>query len=192
MCGRYLFKQNDDEELHDWIAQLAIESPHSVAVHEVFPTNTTIVLTSTIQPALMSWGLPKWDGPGVIINARSETVLESRFFKEHAMQRRCLIKADAFFEWDKNKQKHLVQRTDGLPFYMAGCYDDTLERPHFVILTDEAEGAFRALHTRVPLMIPTPYAQKYLDGGAHMLEDFRNLRQMDLTWINQAAQLTLF
>ena len=192
MCGRYLFKQNDDEELQDWVNQLNLETPTSIAVHEVFPTNSTIVLTGITTPALMSWGLPKWDGPGVIINARSESVLESRFFKDHLHHRRCLIKADGFFEWDKNKQKHLVQRADGLPFYMAGCYDENPQRPRFVILTDEAEGAFRSLHTRVPLMIPAAYAQKYLEDGASVLEDFRNLRQIDLTWVNQAPQLSLF
>mgnify|MGYP003585267537 CR=1 FL=1 len=192
MCGRYLFKQTDDEELHDWVAQLDPAAQLSIAVREVFPTNTTIVLTGLTTPALMTWGLPKWDGPGVIINARSETALESRFFKEHLQQRRCLIKADGFFEWDKNKQKHLVKRADGLPFYMAACYDETPQRPRFVILTDEAEGSFRTLHTRVPLMIPAAYAQKYLEDGAKVLEDFRNLRQIDLTWINQSAQLALF
>lgn len=192
MCGRYLFKQNEDEELHDWVAQLKLEPTAPIALREVFPTNTTIVLTGNQDPQLMTWGLPKWDGPGVIINARSESVLDSRFFKDHLLNRRCLIKADGFFEWDKNKQKHLVQSASGLPFFMAGCYDTTLERPRFVILTDEAEGAFRSLHTRVPLMIPAAYAQKYLDDGASVLEDFRNLRQIDLTWINQAPQLTLF
>jgi putative SOS response-associated peptidase YedK len=192
MCGRYLFKQNEDEELHDWVAQLNLESTAPIALHEVFPTNTTIVLTGNQTPQLMTWGLPKWDGPGVIINARSESVLDSRFFKDHLLNRRCLIKADGFFEWDKNKQKHLVQSASGLPFLMAGCYDTTAERPRFVILTDEAEGAFRSLHTRVPLMIPFAYAQKYLDDGASVLEDFRNLRQIDLTWVNQAPQLSLF
>jgi putative SOS response-associated peptidase YedK len=191
MCGRYLFKQNEDEELHDWVAQLALESTSPIALHEVFPTNTT-VLTGLHNPQLMKWGLPKWDGPGVIINARSESVLESRFFKDHLMNRRCLIKADGFFEWDKNKQKHLVQNANGLPFYMAGCYDASAEQPRFVILTDEAEGTFRSLHTRVPLMIPAAYAQKYLEDGATVLEDFRNLRQIDLTWVNQAPKLTLF
>jgi putative SOS response-associated peptidase YedK len=192
MCGRYLFKQNEDEELHDWVSQLNLGSDQSLALHEVFPTNSTIVLTELKKPEIMTWGLPKWDGPGVIINARSETVMESRFFKEHMLNRRCLIKADGFFEWDKNKQKHLVQSANGLPFYMAGCFDTTADRPRFVILTDESEGAFRTLHTRVPLMIPEAYANKYLSDGASVLEDFHNLRQIDLTWVNQAPQLTLF
>ena len=192
MCGRYLFKQNEDEELHDWVSQLNLGQNQPLALHEVFPTNTTIVLTGLKKPEIMTWGFPKWEGPGVIINARSESVMESRFFKEHMLNRRCLIKADGFFEWDKNKQKHLVRSADGLPFYMAGCFDHTSERSRFVILTDEAEGAFRTLHTRVPLMIPEDYAQKYLTDGATLLDDFRNLRQIELSWVNQAPQLSLF
>jgi putative SOS response-associated peptidase YedK len=192
MCGRYLFKQNDDEELNDWIQKLNLGNPAELSLKEVFPSQKTIVLIAPNTPAVMRWGLKKWDDKGLIINARSESVKESPFFKEHLSLRRCLIKADAFFEWNKDKQKNIVSGPQQKPFYMAALYDDSTETPTFAILTDEAEGEFRKLHNRVPLFIPEAYIQRYIDDGAALLEDFRNLKQIDLTWKNQETQISLF
>lgn len=192
MCGRYLFKQNDDEELNDWIQKLNLESTADLSLREVFPSQKTIVLIDSDTPAVMRWGLKKWDDKGLIINARSESVTESPFFKDHLNAHRCLIKADAFFEWNKDKQKNIVQAPLQQPFYMAGLYDDSTEVPTFAILTDEAEGEFRKLHNRVPLIIPQAYLKRYLEDGANLLEDFRNLKQVDFSWQNQAPQISLF
>ncbi|KAF0223974.1 MAG: hypothetical protein FD133_1183 [Erysipelotrichaceae bacterium] len=192
MCGRYLFKQNEDEELHDWVQQLNLSDVSDLSLGEIFPSQKTIVLKAPDSPAIMRWGLKKWDDKGLIINARSESIKESPFFKEHLAMRRCLIKAEAFFEWDKNKQKNIVHQDEQKSIYMAGVYDDSTEIPTFAILTDEAEGDFRKLHNRVPLFIPEAYLQKYIDDGADLLEDFRNLKQIDLNWKSQAAQISLF
>ena len=192
MCGRYLFKQNDDEELNDWIQKLNLENPSELSLKEVFPSQKTIVLIAPDTPAIMRWGLKKWDDKGLIINARSESVKESPFFREHLSLRRCLIKAEAFFEWNKDKPQNIVSGPQQEPFYMAGLYDDSTETPTFAILTDEAEGEFRKLHNRVPLFIPEAYLQRYIDDGAALLEDFRNLKQFDLTWKNQETQISLF
>lgn len=192
MCGRYLFKQNDDEELNNWIQQLNLENPSELSLREIFPSQKTIVLTAPDSPAIMRWGLRKWDDKGLIINARSESVNDSPFFKEHLAKRRCLIKAEAFFEWNKDKQKNIVQGPQQKAFYMAGLYDDSTEVPTFAILTDEADGDFRKLHNRIPLFIPEAYLQRYIDDGATLLEDFRNLKQINLNWTNQDAQLSLF
>jgi putative SOS response-associated peptidase YedK len=192
MCGRYLFKQNDDEELHDWIQQLNLSETHDLSLGEVFPSQKTIVFSAPNKPVVMRWGLKKWDDKGLVINARSESVKESPFFKDHLTYRRCLIKADAFFEWNTDKQKNIVTDPTQKPLYMAGLYDNSTEVPTFAILTDEAEGDFRKLHTRVPLFIPEAYLQRYIDDGASLLEDFRNLKQIELIYENQTAQMSLF
>jgi putative SOS response-associated peptidase YedK len=192
MCGRYLFKLNDDEELQDWIQQLNLSEINDLSLGEVFPSQKTIVFSAPDTPMIMRWGLKKWDDKGLIINARSESVKDSPFFKDHLTYRRCLIKADAFFEWNKDKQKNIVTDPTQKPLYMAGIYDDSTEIPTFAILTDEAEGNFRELHNRIPMFIPEAYLQKYIDDGAHLLEDFRNLKQIELTYESQAAQISLF
>jgi len=192
MCGRYLFKLNDDEELHDWIQQLSLSESHDLSLKEVFPSQKTIVFSSPHTPVIMRWGLKKFDDKGLLINARSESVKESPFFKDHLNNRRCLIKADAFFEWNNEKQKNIVSNYTQKALYMAGIYDDSTAIPTFAILTDEAEGNFRKLHHRIPLFIPEAYLQKYIDDGSNLLEDFRNLKQIDLVYENLDPQMTLF
>ncbi|HIE94949.1 MAG TPA: SOS response-associated peptidase, partial [Acidobacteria bacterium] len=62
-----------------------------------------------------------------MINARAETVAEKPAFRTAFRQRRCLIPADGFFEWQKtpdgSKQPYLIGRPDGEPFTMAGLWE---------------------------------------------------------------------
>jgi len=50
------------------------------------------------------------------INARSETAATSGMFKRALAQRRCLVPADAFYEWkviEGGKQPYAIARQDG-------------------------------------------------------------------------------
>lgn len=191
MCGRYLFKQENDEEIERWLNELDLMDASSIAIKDVYPSNRTIVLGPKEKPMVMQWGLLKWDNKGLVINARSETVSESSFFKDHLENRRCLIKAQGFYEWDKDKRKFLVMPDQNKTFYMAGLYtDDPL--PRFCILTRASEGDFAQLHNRIPLMIPEAYRMKYLEDGFNLLEDFKALRQNPVHWENQSPQTSLF
>jgi hypothetical protein len=72
---------------------------------------------------------------------------------------------------------------------MAGIYD---EENNFSIITDEVHTAFSTLHSRVPLFIPEKYVHQYLENGNAMLSDFRNLKQIELAWVDQSIQTSLF
>lgn len=89
------------------------------------------------QPVYMRWGLiPSWQKepkPGPI-NARAETVAERPMFRSAYRQRRCLIPADGFFEWQQvagaargsksaAKQPFRFTRTDGGLFAFAGIWE---------------------------------------------------------------------
>ncbi len=55
---------------------------------------------------MLRWGLiPSWaDDPGIgarMLNARLETVAEKPSFRRAFEERRCLIPADGFYEWQK-------------------------------------------------------------------------------------------
>lgn len=70
----------------------------------------------------MSWGFPKWDGKGVIINAKSETASEKNI-KQSLLQRRCVIPSTGFYEWNnagKSKEKYLFRSETSPVLYMAG------------------------------------------------------------------------
>ena len=189
MCGRYLFKQEKDDEVEAWLNELELQDASDLALNVVYPSQKTIVLKKDLKPMIARWGHARWDTKGVVINARSETVQTSPFFKEHIKTRRCVIKADGFYEWDKDKRKFLVKEKNDQPLYMAGIYD---EENNFSIITDEVHTSFKDLHSRVPLFIPEKYVNQYLENGNTMLNDFRNLKQLELHWKDQSIQTSLF
>lgn len=85
MCGRFNFT---DDELED-IKQIILEVSHKVGgshvkTGDVFPSETAAVLAmepAGIDVLPMRWGFPKWDGNGVVFNARAETALERKMFR---------------------------------------------------------------------------------------------------------------
>jgi len=116
---------------------------------------------------LLRWGLiPHWakDPKSVrmSINARSETIASTPMFRDaYARGRRCLIPADAFYEWQvtaDGKIPHAIRRADGQPMVFAGLWegwrgqDGTVIRS-FVIITTEANEALRPLHERMPVVL---------------------------------------
>lgn len=191
MCGRYLFKQEIDSKTEDFLNSLEDSVRQDLALQDVYPSNKTLVMGEDLKLEIMQWGLVKWDDKGLIINARTETLTESSFFKEHFKLRRCLIQAEGFYEWDTHKEKYLVKPVQKEPFYMAGLYTDE-PHPRFCILTTASVGEFATLHSRIPLMIPHAYAKKYIDQGDLFLQDFKALKQIPLTWENQSIQARLF
>jgi len=71
-------------------------------------TDIHVVRQATSGRALvaMRWGfVPKWyktptDGP-LLINARAETIAEKPAFREACRERRCIVPASGFYEWEK-------------------------------------------------------------------------------------------
>lgn len=122
MCGRYYVEMTDAElaeveqilkeiskkhtQLEPEQIQLDIPGQSTLGIGirtgEIFPTNLApIRLRNRME--IMKWGFPHFKGSGVIINAVSETVKEKPFFKSSYHNRRCLIPATHYFEWEKTK-----------------------------------------------------------------------------------------
>nr|WP_276570151.1 SOS response-associated peptidase [Thiocystis violacea] len=79
----------------------------------------------------MHWGLiPSWAKDRKIgdhtINARAETAAEKPAFRAAFRQRRCLIPADGFYEWQASatgKQPFFICRADRQSFAFAGLWE---------------------------------------------------------------------
>ena len=60
-------------------------------------------------------------------NAKAETVATAPAFREAFKTRRCLVPADAFYEWQKidakTKQPFAIGMKDGSPYAFAGLWD---------------------------------------------------------------------
>jgi putative SOS response-associated peptidase YedK len=158
MCGRYNFTVEQSDELREIIEKL------NAKIHgkeyksgEIFPTNQVPLLIGDNKeptPVLSTWGFPKFNSKGVIINARSETAFEKKTFRESLVNRRCIIPSSGFYEWDSEKRKFLFKLEGSGALYMAGIYNIYQDELRFVILTTEANESMRDVHNRMPLVIP--------------------------------------
>jgi putative SOS response-associated peptidase YedK len=81
--------------------------------------------------SLVRWGLIPWwakdaSGSAKMINARSETAATKPAFRDSVKSRRCIVPADAFYEWQRTrtgKQAFCFKVHDGELFAFAGLWD---------------------------------------------------------------------
>lgn len=155
MCGRYYV---DDEVIADIrrIVKHVDERIRLMPGGERCPSQTAPIILNKdqeIAAELCPWGFPNFAGKGVIFNARSETALEKKLFKESVRQRRCVVPVRGFYEWDKERNKYTFTRDDGEVMYLAGVYNLYDGQDRFVILTTEANESMEGIHDRMPLVL---------------------------------------
>jgi putative SOS response-associated peptidase YedK len=166
MCGRFaLFASG--EEVAD---RFQLPEPTLFdARYNIAPTQSIGAVRATDEGRVLTrlrWGLiPSWaSDPAIgnkLLNARSETVAEKPSFRSAFKQRRCLIPASGFYEWQKRgagrKQPYFIRPRDGL-FAFAGLWErwhdphgETVET--CTILTTAANEVMRPLHERMPVIL---------------------------------------
>ena len=169
MCGRFTITLAADEvheqlelgELpRDW------QPRYNVAPSQPVPAVTD---AQSRQVEWLRWGLiPFWAKDMAIgsrlINARSETVTEKPSFRQAFAQRRCLILADGFYEWQRSKEKkspsipYHFHRKDRGAFAFAGLWErwrnpEGEELRSCTILTTAANGVVAPVHDRMPVIL---------------------------------------
>ena len=174
MCGRYLAIMEGEiaeyREIINEVNERYKDKPEleAMAKAEVFPTNVCPVLVpepGKAAPQLMKWGFPKWDGKGVIINARSETVLDKKMFRVPLMKRRCVVPSAGFYEWrqeEGKKQKYLFRLPGTKALYMAGIFDTFGTDTAYTIITTQANETMAPYHDRMPLILPPERIDSWL------------------------------
>ncbi len=157
MCGRYYVDDETSREIRKILEQLdAKYENNSKKTGEIFPTDKAPILAAfhnRIEPELSVWGFPNFYKKGVIINARAETALDKKTFRECVINRRCVIPSSGFYEWDSNKKKFLFTREGSEILYMAGVYNYYQDECRFVILTTEANESMTEVHNRMPVIL---------------------------------------
>ena len=106
MCGRFT-QTADLKTLRDRFS--FSKGPADIRPrYNIAPSQEALVIVEDDGRALRSyrWGLiPHWAKDAAIgnrmINARAETLLEKPSFKKPFQERRCLVVADSWFEWQK-------------------------------------------------------------------------------------------
>lgn len=117
MCGRYSLATPPDQLAAHFGAPLPPEwQPNPNAA----PSQHLPVLLADVGFTLMQWGYtPSW-AKTRLINARAETLTEKPTFRAAFQSQRCLVPADAFYEWqtlpDGSKQPMRFALRDGASF----------------------------------------------------------------------------
>ena len=174
VCGRYWIAEQE-QGMEQILTELSRgKTPEGLKTSgEIFPTDIVPVLANArrggVRPFAMRWGY-SFPGGRPVINAKSETASEKPMFRDGMKQRRCLIPASNYYEWERTegrKIRHAIRPEGGGMLYFAGIYH--LEHhgdvvvPAFAILTREAADDIRFIHARMPVILPDSCALDWLN-----------------------------
>lgn len=185
MCFFSQISKNAVELQHRFNAKFEEGASFKPLAYNAFQFPKTPVITNQ-NPGLIQmfqWGLiPHWAKNDEIkkntLNARVETIHEKPSFK-YAIQNRCLIIADGFFEWQwldpkgKQKQKYLITLSDNQLFVFAGLYNTWADPTSgemintYTILTTAANELMSNIHNskkRMPIILNSDDESQWLSG----------------------------
>jgi len=176
MCGRYLITSTP-EAMRQLFAYL--EQPNFPPRYNVAPTQPipiVRVFEGRRQFALVRWGLiPAWvKDPktfSLVLQARSDSVLDKPSFKNAMKRRRCLIPADGFYEWNEDttpRRPYVVRPKHGGPVAFAGLWESWMgpngeELETAAVITTDANKTLHPIHHRMPVVIPPEAFDFWLD-----------------------------
>src|ERR1019366_5196430 len=169
MCGRYrlsrrkkvveeYFDCGSDEP--DWAPRFNIAPTQPIPVIRQHPKEPIRELSLVRRGLIPSWAKDS-SVAAKMINARSETASIKPAFRNALKSRRCLIPADAFYEWKrigKSKQPYCFEVNEGELFAFAGIWDrwknaggNAVETCS--ILTTAPNAVTAVVHDRMPVIL---------------------------------------
>lgn len=103
MCGRYRLRSDKQRiaeafAVHADLEHLYLQPDDDIAPGSIQPV-VSLDRNGERHIELMRWGFKLPDR--LLFNARSEGIESAKFWKEPFGKRRCIVPADAFFEWQK-------------------------------------------------------------------------------------------
>ena len=173
MCGRFYVPEDASIQMIRAIVERLEHRNVKVKTGDVFPGDMAAVVASNRQlqpqPFAMEWGYHLADGKR-IINARSETAAQKVMFADGIRQRRCLIPAQHYYEWEKTdgkKVKYAIEPMGSDGFFLAGIYRLEAGKPVFTVLTRNASECIAFIHERMPVILPGEATSDWLNPKYH-------------------------
>lgn len=149
--------------------------------YNVAPTQEYFVLREhheQLELLASKWGLVNsWEkdakNAAKHINARAESLLTNRTFREAFRKRRCIVPVDGFYEWGgdrKERQPFWFHRADGGLLRLAGLYEWWLPQPGqwestFTIVTTGSNAVIGRIHDRMPVILSEEAAGEWIFEG---------------------------
>ncbi|MDH4110520.1 MAG: SOS response-associated peptidase [Gammaproteobacteria bacterium] len=186
MCGRFAFYSPTEAAAALFGAADGLQAKPR---YNIAPTQELVAVRVAAdrgrELALLRWGLvPFWaKDPSIgnrMINARAETVAEEPSFRNAYKQRRCLVLADGFYEWQRKgdvKVPWFISLASGQPFAFAGLWENWTDKETgeslqtATIVTTAANEFMKPLHDRMPVLLEPATGGRWLDGDMDLLAD---------------------
>jgi putative SOS response-associated peptidase YedK len=207
MCGRYA-RKSTQELIASWFGveledapslepgfeprlEPSFEPTFNAAPQSVQPVVRLNRDSGRREFALARWGLvPFWAKEASFgystINARAEEVVSKAAFREAFKKRRCLVPADAFYEWQQAgapenrqpgkqtgklvRQPYAIGLKSGEPYALAGLWErwqpkDGAPLETFTILTTDPNALMEPIHNRMPVILQPQDYERWLEPG---------------------------
>ena len=167
MCGRFFWDSDTARELEKTIRMVDDTFRIEHYTGDIHPTEKAPVI-SYYKGSLLAegkkWGFPGFNSSKVIFNARAESALEKKMFRDSVLKRRIVIPAAGFYEWNRKKEKvTFISDVKEQPIlYMAGFYNRYGNEDRFVILTTGANDSMADVHERMPLLLKHQELEEYM------------------------------
>ncbi|MGD9605293.1 MAG: SOS response-associated peptidase [Bacilli bacterium] len=178
MCGRFSLNKTKDEVekyLYDYFG-IEESLANFIPRYNIAPTQLVYAVIHDGQNyriGLIKWGLKNDSSSNaqnnfMVINARSETLLQKPMFQKLLLQKRCLILADGFYEWDKqDKTPYYISLHNKTLFTIAGLWNTSLvidgsKLSTCTIITTKANSLVTPIHDRMPVIFDEKNQNKWL------------------------------
>ena len=187
MCGRFTLPVDAHQirEAFPWITVPDEIQPR----FNIAPSQPVAVIPNDGENRLdfFVWGLiPSWaKDPAIgnrMINARGETVEEKPSFRAAFKRRRCLVLADGFYEWKRErttKQPYYFRMKDHRPFAFAGLWERWEKEDPAIesccLITIGPNAVMEPIHHRMPVILPMTQCAEWLDASLHETERLNRL-----------------
>lgn len=190
MCGR--FAQYCSLETLRKIFRIDTVTCQVTPDYNIVPGNKilAVIRRSDNRLGRLSWGLlPSWiknpSGISRPINARAETLQEKPSFRDAFKKRRCLIIADGYYEWKRekhNKRPWHLALPFRLPFAFAGIWEAWKGEGEEIynscaIITTEARAPVDKIHDRMPVILSQESHKDWLDPRNQNAEELEMILQ---------------
>ncbi|KPW95483.1 hypothetical protein ALP58_00387 [Pseudomonas savastanoi] len=172
MCGRYSIYESMDHYLKELAPEQLVINGYDlwpIERYNVAPTTRVEIIRPTetgLSVDKVRWGWAPFWAQGkrpAPINARVETVMTGKFFKELWPHGRALAPANGWFEWvkdpddPKKKQPYFIRLKSQKPMFFAALAQVHAGlQPHegdgFVIITAASDQGMVDIHDRRPLV----------------------------------------
>jgi len=180
MCGRFV--QNITFKTLQQNFNIRTTDADIIPNYNIAPTQEILTIIKQDNENTLKkfhWGLvPFWakdiSVSSRMINARAETVSSKPSFRNAFKQRRCLVPANGFYEWESrkgHKQPYYVSIPSGEPFAFAGLWETWTDKDNdgesiyksCTIITTAASESILEIHQRMPAILDPHYYEKWLN-----------------------------